>query len=160
MFETFTEEYGLDLYVNRVLIQKKNKDLIPNYLGFLKGVVDSSDLPLNLSREAIQENRVIQKINSLITKQVLKKLEDIAKNDKERYNVFWREHGKVFKLGYTDFQNREQFSKLIRFNSSRTKDEDGLISLDEYIENMKKKIRKKFTIFLEMTGNPLKTAHI
>ncbi|GAB6887556.1 molecular chaperone HtpG [Desulfothermus okinawensis JCM 13304] len=138
VFETFTEEYGLDLYVNRVLIQKKNKDLIPNYLGFLKGVVDSSDLPLNLSREAIQENRVIQKINSLITKQVLKKLEDIAKNDKERYNVFWREHGKVFKLGYTDFQNREQFSKLIRFNSSRTKDEDGLISLDEYIENMKK----------------------
>ncbi len=66
MFETFTEEYGLDLYVNRVLIQKKNKDLIPNYLGFLKGVVDSSDLPLNLSREAIQENRVIQKNKILL----------------------------------------------------------------------------------------------
>jgi len=137
VFETFTDNYGLDLYVNRVLIQKKNKELIPNYLGFLKGVVDSSDLPLNLSRETIQENRVIQKINSTITKQVLKKLEDIAKNDKDKYNTFWKEHGKVFKLGYTDFQNREQFSKLIRFNSSRLKNENEVISLDEYISNMK-----------------------
>ncbi len=137
VFETYTDNYGLDLYVNRVLIQKKNKELIPNYLGFLKGVVDSSDLPLNLSRETIQENRVIQKINSTITKQVLKKLEDIAQNDKDKYNIFWKEHGKIFKLGYTDFQNREQFSKLIRFNSSRVEDENEVISLDEYISNMK-----------------------
>ncbi|WP_461834777.1 molecular chaperone HtpG, partial [Desulfothermus sp.] len=137
VFETYTDNYGLDLYVNRVLIQKKNKELIPNYLGFLKGVVDSSDLPLNLSRETIQENRVIQKINSTITKQVLKKLEDIAQNDKDKYNTFWKEHGKIFKLGYTDFQNREQFSKLIRFNSSRVEDENEVISLDEYISNMK-----------------------
>ena len=137
VFETYTDNYGLDLYVNRVLIQKKNKELIPNYLGFLKGVVDSSDLPLNLSRETIQENRIIQKINSTITKQVLKKLEDIAQNDKDKYNIFWKEHGKIFKLGYTDFQNREQFSKLIRFNSSRVEDENEVISLDEYISNMK-----------------------
>lgn len=137
MFDTYAENYGLDLYVNRVLIQKKNKKLIPNYLGFLQGVVDSSDLPLNLSRETIQESRVIQKIKSTITKQVLKKLEEIAEKDKEKYNAFWREHGKIFKLGYTDYFNREQFAKLIRFNSSRAKDENEVISLDEYIENMK-----------------------
>ncbi len=137
-FDTFTDEYGLDLYVNRVLIQKKNKELIPNYLGFLKGVVDSSDLPLSLSRESIQENRVIQKIKSIITKQVLKKLEEISKKDKEKYTTFWKEHGKIFKLGYTDFQNRDLFSKLIRFNSSSLKDENSYISLDEYVDNMKK----------------------
>lgn len=137
VFDAFSDEYGLDLYVNRVLIQKKNKELIPRYLGFLKGVVDSSDLPLNLAREGIQENRMIQKINSTITKQVLKKLEEIAEKDKDKYNRFWKEHGKIFKLGYTDFQNRDIFAKLLRFNSSKCKDEKELISLDDYIKNSK-----------------------
>ncbi len=137
IFDAISDEYGLDLYVNRVLIQKKYKELIPRYLGFLKGVVDSSDLPLTLAREGIQENRIIQKINSTLTKQVLKKLEEIAEKDKEKYNTFWREHSKVFKLGYTDLQNREIFAKLLRFNSSKCKDEKELISLDDYIKNLK-----------------------
>ncbi len=137
IFDTISDEYGLDLYVNRVLIQKKNKELIPQYLGFLKGVVDSPDIPLNISREAIQENRVIQTINSTITKQVLRKLEEIWEKDKDKYNSFWKEHGKVFKLGYTDFQHRDMFSKLIRFNSSRCEDESGLVSLEDYVNNMK-----------------------
>jgi len=130
------ENYGLDLYVRRVLIQSKNKDLIPEYLGFMRGVVDTEDLPLNISRETLQENLLIRKIATTLTKQILSHLKKLGQ-DKDRYIKFWIEHSKRFKLGYADFANQEAFGELLRFNSSRHEDKDGLISLEEYIEAAK-----------------------
>lgn len=130
------DNYGLDLYVRRVLIQTKNKDLIPEYLGFMRGVVDTEDLPLNISRETLQENLLIRKIASMLTKQILGHLKKLGQ-DKDRYAAFWKEHSKRFKLGYMDFANQEAFGELLRFNSSRHDGKDGLISLDEYIETAK-----------------------
>ncbi|MEG8945619.1 molecular chaperone HtpG [Rosettibacter firmus] len=127
------ENYGLDLYVRRVLIQHKNKDLLPEYLSFVKGVVDSEDLPLNISRETLQENIIFTKIASSVTTTVLSYLQEKAKNDKDGYNNFWKEHGKIFKLGYTDFANRDKYIELLRFNSSKCKDENELISLEDYV---------------------------
>jgi molecular chaperone HtpG len=131
------DEYGLDLYVRRVLIQKQNKDVIPEFLSFLRGVVDSEDLPLNLSRETLQENLVIRKISQTLTKQVLSHLEKMAQSDTEKYTEFWRAHAKVFKLGYNDYANREKFAPLLRFNASTHEDAQGLTSLDDYIARAK-----------------------
>ncbi len=125
--------WGLDLYARRVLIQHRNKELIPEYLAFLKGVVDTEDLPLNISRETLQENVLLRKINQVIIKQTLSHLEKMAANDAEKYKRFWQLHGKVFKLGYHDFPNRERVSALLRFNSSTLPDADALTSLDDYM---------------------------
>lgn len=126
--------WGLDLYARRVLIQHANKELIPEYLAFLKGVVDTEDLPLNISRETLQENIILQKINQVITKQTLGHLEKMAKDDVEKYDHFWNLHGKIFKLGYTDYANRERITALLRFNSSALPDAQALTSLDGYME--------------------------
>ena len=127
------EFWGLDLYARRVLIQHRNKELVPEYLAFLKGVVDTEDLPLNISRETLQENVVLRKINQVLVKQTLNHLEKLAKDDAEKYSRFWKLHGKVFKLGYSDFVNRDRITPLLRFNSSAMEDAGGLTSLDDYI---------------------------
>ncbi len=131
------ENYGLDLYVRRVLIQHKNKDLLPEYLSFVKGVVDSEDLPLNISRETLQENVVFSKISSSVTSTVLSHLSDKANNDKAGYEKFWKEHSRIFKLGYSDFINHEKYSELLRFNSSTCNEKDELISLADYVSRFK-----------------------
>ncbi|MBD3410205.1 MAG: molecular chaperone HtpG [Ignavibacteriales bacterium] len=131
------DDYGLDLYVRRVLIQRQNKELLPEYLAFVKGVVDSEDLPLNISRETLQENVVFNKIAQNVTTHVLKTLEKLAKDDEKKFAEFWREHGRVFKLGYTDYPNREKYAKLLRFNSSKAKDKTELVSLADYVSRMK-----------------------
>ncbi|MEJ2507326.1 MAG: molecular chaperone HtpG, partial [Ignavibacteriaceae bacterium] len=130
------DDYGLDLYVKRVLIQHKNKDLLPEYLGFVAGVVDSEDLPLNISRETLQENVIFSKIASNVTSQVLSHLQKLAKDKPEQYLKFWKEHGQIFKLGYMDFTNHEKFMSLLRFNSSTSKDSSELISLEDYAGRM------------------------
>jgi len=127
------EFWGLDLYARRVLIQHRNKELVPEYLAFLKGVVDTEDLPLNISRETLQENVVLRKINQVLIKQTLSHLEKLAADDAEKYARFWKLHGKVFKLGYHDFANKERISALLRFNSSTLADAEALTSLDEYM---------------------------
>lgn len=131
------EDYGLDLYVRRVLIQHQNKDLLPEYLSFIKGVVDSEDLPLNISRETLQENIIFTKISQNITNQVLSYLNKKTKDEPEKYAEFWKEHGRIFKLGYTDFTNAEKYSVLLRFNSSKNKNENELTSFEEYISRLK-----------------------
>lgn len=103
------------------------------YLSFVKGVVDTEDLPLNISRETLQENVVIRKIGQTVTKQVLGHLEKLAASDADRYAEFWRSHGKLFKLGHTDWANREKFAGLLRCNTSHHDDAKGLSSLDDYI---------------------------
>ena len=137
-FKYSRDDYGLDLYVRRVLIQHKNKDLLPEYLSFVVGVVDSEDLPLNISRETLQENIIFSKISSSVTSQVLSHLQKIAKDDAEKYAQFWKEHGQIFKLGYMDFANAEKYTSLLRFNSSESKDANELVSLDDYVSRMKK----------------------
>jgi len=126
------EEYGLDLYVRRVLIAKRHKDLVPQYLGFLRGVVDTEDLPLNISRETLQENRLVAKIRTTLVKQTLSHLAKLATDDAEAYERFWRHHSAVFKLGYADYPNREAFAELLRFNSSEHEDAKALTSLADY----------------------------
>ncbi len=130
------EDYGLDLYVRRVLIQHKNKELLPEYLSFVKGVVDSEDLPLNISRETLQENVIFTKIANSITNQVLSYLLKKAKDEPEKYAEFWKEHGRVFKLGYSDFTNMEKYSQLLRFNSSTSSNADQLTGLEEYVSRL------------------------
>ncbi len=141
------EDYGLDLYVRRVLIQHKNKDLLPEYLSFVKGVVDSEDLPLNISRETLQENIIFTKISNTVTSQVLSYLIDKAKDEPEEYAEFWKEHGRYFKLGYMDFTNAEKYQQLLRFNSSNDKDEKGLTSLEEYVSRFKEDQKEIYYAF-------------
>lgn len=126
------DHWGLDLYARRVLIQRENKELLPEYLAFLKGVVDTEDLPLNISRETLQENVVLRKIAQTITKQALNHLEKLAKDAPERYNAFWKLHGKVFKLGYSDYAQRDRVAALLRYNTSRHDNAGDLSSLDDY----------------------------
>ncbi|HMB30474.1 MAG TPA: molecular chaperone HtpG [Desulfohalobiaceae bacterium] len=159
-FETYINDYGLDLYVNRVLIQRKNQDLLPQYLGFVQGVVDTEDLPLNLSREAIQENTLIKKINTTITKQILSRLEQVAEKDPERYKTFWTEHSKVFKLGYTDFGNKEKFTELLRFNSSYNQSAEELTSLNEYTQRMKSGQKEIYFLSGPSRENILSNPHL
>ncbi len=131
------DNYGLDLYVRRVLIQHKTKELLPEYLSFVKGVVDSEDLPLNIARESLQENIIFTKIANNITGQILSYLTKKAKDDPAAYLEFFKEHGRVFKLGYGDYSNQEKFSNLLRFNSSICSTEDELISLEDYVSRLK-----------------------
>ena len=124
---------GLDLYVRRVLISKDVKELIPEYLGFVRGVVDTEDLPLNLSRETLQENLVLRKIQTVLVKQILEKLKSLAKEDPEKYGEFFKQHGQGFKLGYSDFPNREAFAELMRFDSSGIAADTHFTALADYV---------------------------
>lgn len=143
LFREQRDEWGLDLYVRRVLIAKDNRDLIPNYLAFLKGVVDTEDLPLNISRETLQENVVLRKISQTIVRQVLSHLERMAKNDKEKYAAFWKLHGKYFKFAFNDFVYRDRVAPLMRFATTWTPEggaqgkDAELTSFDEYLSRMK-----------------------
>lgn len=134
------EQWGLDLYVRRVLIERSNSELIPQYLAFLKGVVDTEDLPLNISRETLQENIVLRKISQTVIKQVFSHLEKMAETDKDKYERFWKLHGKYFKFAFNDFTNRDRMAPLMRFSSSHS-DADGtasgLTSLDQYLARAK-----------------------
>ncbi len=141
------DDYGLDLYVRRVLIQHKNRDLLPEYLGFVKGVVESEDLPLNISRETLQQNVIFSKISSSVTTNILNHLQKMANERPDDYAQFWKEHGRVFTLGYGDFVNMEKWQELYRFNSSALEDENKLSSFAEYVERMKDEQKEIYYIF-------------
>lgn len=134
-FNVQRDQWGLDLYARRVLIERGNKELAPEYLAFLKGVVDTEDLPLNISRETLQENVVLRKISQTIVKQVLSHLEKTAANDKEKYAAFWKRHGKYFKFAFQDYANRDKVAPLLRFASSAS--DDASASFDAYLERAK-----------------------
>lgn len=138
---------GLKLYVQRVFIMDNAEKLLPLYLRFVKGIVDSNDLPLNVSRELLQNNKVIENIRSANTKRVLSMLENLAKEDKEQYQKFWDEFGKVLKEGPAeDFANKDAIAKLLRFSSTHDDNESQTISLDDYISRMKDKQEKIYYI--------------
>ncbi len=132
------ERRGLKLYVRRVFIMDDAEQLLPAYLRFVRGVVDSNDLPLNISREILQESRDIEAIRAGCTKRVLSLLEDLAENRKDKYAGFWKEFGRVLKEGVgEDFANRERIAKLLRFSSTHADSEEQGASLADYVARMK-----------------------
>ncbi len=153
-------EHGLDLYVKRVLIQHENKDLLPEYLQFIRGVVDSEDVPLNISRETLQENLVIHKIKNNLVSQILMQLGILAKEDSKKYSQYWKEFGRQFKLGYTDYSQRDKFAELLRFNSSSCKEENELTSLEEYTTRIKPDQKEIYYSFAPNRQSILANPHL
>ncbi len=132
------QTHGVKLYVQRVFIMDDAKTLMPRYLRFVRGVIDSNDLPLNVSREILQHNRQIDAIRSGSVKKVLGLLEGMAKNEGEKYQRFWEQFGRVLKEGAVeDFANRDQVLKLLRFASTHTDTEAQTVSLEDYVARMK-----------------------
>jgi molecular chaperone HtpG len=139
-FDLFNRDHakGLKLYVRRVFIMDDAEQLLPSYLRFVRGIVDSNDLPLNVSRELLQNNHVIESIRSACTKRVLEMLEKMSNDDPEKYKKFLASFGQVLKEGPAeDFANREKIAKLLRFSSSHENNPEPNVSLDEYIGRMK-----------------------
>lgn len=126
-------DHGLHLCAKRILVQNDNRDLLPDYLRFLRGIVDSADLPLNVSREALQDNTVFRKMQKVITKKVLDHLDSIAQEDAQQYLKFYREFGGILREGVgSDFDNRDRIATLLRFGSTHATESGGMVSLDEY----------------------------
>ncbi len=125
---------GIKLYINRVFITDDEKELMPTYLRFLRGVIDSKDLPLNVSREILQSNPTMDKIKKTSVKKVLSELAKMAKKDKEKYNAFYTEFGNVLKEGlYNDFDNREKILELMQFN---TLNSDSTVMIEDFVKNV------------------------
>ncbi len=125
---------GIKLYINRVFITDDEKELMPTYMRFLRGVIDSKDLPLNVSREILQSNAVMAKIRNASVKKVLSELAKIAKKDKEKYNLFFKEFGNVLKEGlYSDYGNREKILELMKFNTLQS---DEMIMFEDFLKNV------------------------
>ncbi|MGB5834934.1 MAG: molecular chaperone HtpG [Thiohalocapsa sp.] len=132
------QKHGVKLYVKRVFIMDEADKLMPRWLRFVKGVVDSDDLPLNVSREILQHNRKIDTIRGANVKRVLGLLETMAKDEPDKYQGFWDEFGRVLKEGPAeDFANRDRIGGLLRFATSASEGNDQSVSLDTYIERMK-----------------------
>ncbi|HQC72922.1 MAG TPA: molecular chaperone HtpG [Candidatus Competibacteraceae bacterium] len=132
------QRHGVKLYVQRVFIMDDAENLMPRYLRFVRGVIDSSDLPLNISREILQSSKVVDGIRAGSVKKVLGLLEDMASNDAEKYGKFWKEFGRVIKEGPAeDYANREQIAKLLRFASTQTDSAEQIVSLADYLGRMK-----------------------
>jgi len=125
---------GIKLYINRVFITDDEKELMPTYLRFLRGVIDSKDLPLNVSREILQSNPTMDKIKKTSVKKVLGELAKMAKKDKEKYNTFYAEFGNVLKEGlYNDFDNREKILELMQFNTMNSSE---TVMIEEFVKNV------------------------
>lgn len=130
--------HGVKLYVRRVFIMEDAERLLPRYLRFVRGVVDSNDLPLNVSREILQHSKDVEAIRAGCVKKILGGLEDLAQNQPDRYAVFWKEFGRVFKEGVgEDPANRERIAKLLRFASTHLDTEAQEVSLADYLSRMK-----------------------
>ncbi len=140
-------KHGLKLYVKRVFIMDDAAQFLPNYLRFVKGIVDASDLPLNVSRELLQDNKKVDNIRSACVKRVLSMLDKMSANDPENYKKFWKEFGLVLKEGpVEDFANRESIAKLLRFATTASDSEEQSVSLDDYVSRMQDKQDKIYYI--------------
>jgi molecular chaperone HtpG len=160
-FDLFDREsrHGIKLYVRRVFIMDDAKQLLPNYLRFVRGVIDSNDLPLNVSREILQESKDIEAIRAGAVKKVLGLLEDLAQSEQEdekaKFKTFWKEFGQVIKEGVAeDHANRERVAKLLRFVSTHADTDEQTVSLGDYIARMKEGQEKIYYV----TADSLKAA--
>ena len=130
-------KHGLKLYVQRVFIMDDAEQFMPNYLRFVRGLIDSNDLPLNVSREILQDNRITQNLRSALTKRVLQMLDKLAKDDAEKYQQFWSEFGLVLKEGPAeDHANQQAIAKLLRFATTSSDGAAQTVSLEEYVSRM------------------------
>jgi molecular chaperone HtpG len=129
---------GIRLHVQRVFIMEDAGNLLPGYLRFVRGVIDSSDLPLNISREILQGSRAVDNIRSNAVKKVLKLLAEVSENDPEKYAIFWKEFGTVLKEGVADdYSNRDNIAKLLRFPSTKSASDEPDVSFSDYVARMK-----------------------
>ncbi|MDD5161485.1 MAG: molecular chaperone HtpG [Candidatus Rickettsiella isopodorum] len=141
---------GLKLYVKRVFIMDDAEQFLPRYLRFVKGIVDSNDLPLNISREVLQNNKQIDNLRSAITKRILETLSYLSKEQTDKYLQFWKEFGNILKEGFAeDFANRDLLAKLLRFSSTHLNKSEQTISFEDYIARMKPEQDKIYYITAE-----------
>jgi molecular chaperone HtpG len=153
--------HGVKLYVRRVFIMDDSEHLLPPYLRFVRGVIDSNDLPLNVSRELLQSNKQIESIKNGTVKKILGSLESMANNEAENYKKFWGEFGKVLKEGVIDdFANRERVAKLLRFSSTHTDSMEPTVSLEDYIGRMKEGQDKIYYITAETFAAAKSSPHL
>jgi molecular chaperone HtpG len=152
---------GIKLYVRRVFIMDDAEQLLPTYLRFVRGVIDSADLPLNVSREILQESKDIQDIRSANVKRVLSMIEDLAEKDKEKFATFWKEFGKVIKEGVVeDYGNSERIAKVLRFASTHTDTEAQEVSLADYVSRMKPEQEKIYYVTAETFAAAKNSPHL
>jgi molecular chaperone HtpG len=166
-FDLFDREHrhGIKLYVRRVFIMDDAEQLMPNYLRFVRGVIDSSDLPLNVSREILQQSKDIDAIRAGATRRVLGMIEELANSDKdsdkEKFATFWQEFGRVFKEGIgEDHANRERIAKICRFASTKTDTEVQDVSLAEYIARMKPEQEKIYYVTADSFAAAKNSPHL
>jgi molecular chaperone HtpG len=153
--------HGLKLYVKRVFIMEDTDQLMPRYLRFIRGVIDTNDLPLNVSREILQSSKVIDSIRTASVKKVLSELAKMAKKDEETYAKFWTEFGQVIKEGPgEDFANKEALAKLMRFATTHTDSAEQTVSLEDYIGRMKDKQDKIYYITAESHAAAKNSPHL
>jgi molecular chaperone HtpG len=153
------QRHGLKLYVRRVFIMDDAEHLLPAYLRFVRGVVDSADLPLNISREILQQSKDVDAIRAGCAKRVLGLLEDLAQKEKEKYATFWKEFGRVMKEGVgEDLANRDEIARLLRFSSTHSESEEQTVSLADYVGRMKEGQHRIYYVtaesFLAAKGSP------
>ncbi len=154
------KDYGLKLYSRKILIQDYCKDLLPKYLRFVEGVVESEDLPLNVSRETVQANTVMERIKTAVTHKVIEALKDLAAKEAEKYKALWKEYSAFIKEGMaTDVTAREKLTPILRFYSSRTGG-DGLTSLAEYAGRMKPEQRAIYYLLGEDLKSVAHSPHL
>jgi len=152
---------GVKLYVRRIFIMDDSEHLLPTYLRFVRGVIDSTSLPLNVSREILQNNKQIDSIRSGAVKKILSALEGLAKNDAEKYAKFWQEFGRVMKEGVVeDFANKERIAKLLRFSTTLDDAETPAISLPDYVERMKEGQEKIYYVTAENFNAAKSSPHL
>lgn len=153
--------HGLKLYVKRVFIMEDADQLMPRYLRFIRGVIDTNDLPLNVSREILQGSKTIDSIRAASVKKVLSELSKMAKNDPEQYATFWTEFGQVIKEGPgEDFANKDALAKLLRFSSTETGKEEQTVSLEDYVGRMQEKQDKIYYITAESFAAAKNSPHL
>lgn len=154
-------KHGIKLYVKRTFIMDDAEHLMPNYLRFVKGVVDSDDLPLNVSREILQKNKVTDRIRGASVKKILGLLESMAKDKPEDYATFWKTFGLVMKEGpIEDFGNKERIASLLRFASTSTDSAEQTVSLEEYVSRMKEGQDKIYFITAETFNAAKNSPHL
>jgi molecular chaperone HtpG len=153
--------HGIKLYVNRVFIMDDAEQLMPYYLRFVRGLVDSDDLPLNVSREILQHNKLIGTIRAGSIKKVLGLLESMAKSEPGQYATFWKQFGNVIKEGPgEDHANRERIARLLRFSSTETDSAEQTVSLDDYIERMKEGQEKIYYVTADSFAAAKSSPHL
>ncbi|HBN2262535.1 TPA: molecular chaperone HtpG [Escherichia coli] len=154
-------KHGLKLYVQRVFIMDDAEQFMPNYLRFVRGLIDSSDLPLNVSREILQDSTVTRNLRNALTKRVLQMLEKLAKDDAEKYQPFWQQFGLVLKEGPAeDFANQEAIAKLLRFASTHTDSSAQTVSLEDYVSRMKEGQEKIYYITADSYAAAKSSPHL